>query len=89
MNTNTEAKQPIGKVSGATLAQFKSIVNPVIFSVCVSMFVCMSVCMCVCRKIKVYRPFQHKNTRRNDTLNGDKAHIPKGKVKLKLLQHCT
>lgn len=57
---------------------------PVLANIC--MYVCVNVCM---QKNKLYRPFQHKNTRRNDTVNGDKAHIPKGKVKLKLLQHCT
>ena len=41
------------------------------------------VCLCVCRKRKLYRPFQHKNTRRNDSEWRQSAHT-KGKSKAEI-----
>lgn len=50
---------------------------------CVSVFVCMFVCTCVRWERKVYRPFQHKNTRRNDSEWRQSAHT-KGKSKAEI-----
>lgn len=60
-------------------------VLPVHVSIC--LYLCATVCMQ--KKENFTGHFNLRTQEKNDTLNGDKAHIPKGKVKLKLLQHCT